>query len=196
MRKLLTRSMLLSALLLLVVPAALAAQVAEDEFTIELPMECGEVQKQQQRVDSPSGPIDLVTYLARAEDGAACIVTYSELSGPITDAESTINSGRDSLVQQLNVTVETERELSVDGYEGRMVRFTTDQPRPIYGRSDFVVADDRLYQVIYIGFSYDARELIEQAGLFSSLSISGPVLEDASVDPAPETATTAANNQG
>jgi hypothetical protein len=195
MRKLLTRSMLLSALLLLVVTTALAAQVAEDEFTIELPMECGEVQKQQQRVDSPSGPIDLVTYLARSEDGAACIVTYSELSGPITDAESTINSGRDSLIQQLNVTVETEREMDVDGYEGRMVRFTTDQPRPIYGRSDFVVADDRLYQVIYIGFSHDARELIEQAGLFSSLSISGPAIEEASTDEAPETASTASNNQ-
>jgi hypothetical protein len=196
MRKLLTRSMLFSSLLLLVVPAALAAQVAENEFTIDLPLECGEAQKQQQRVDSPSGPIDLVTYLARGEDGAACIVTYSELSGPITDAEGTINSGRDSLIQQLNVTIENEQEMAVDGYDGRMVRFTTDQPRPIYGRSDFVVADDRLYQVIYIGFSYDARENIEHAGLFSSLSISGPALEEASVEPAPETATTAANNQG
>lgn len=178
MNRAFSRITLLAAVLLLVVPVATAEQLSEEEFSIELPSLCGAAQMQKQQVDAPSGPIDVVTYVARGEDGSACIVTYSELSGPITDAEGTIDSGRDSLLQQLNVQLERENQIDVNGFEGRSFLFTTAEPRPVFGRADMVVAADRLYQVIYIGYTPDSRDVVESSTLFGSLTIDAPEAEE------------------
>lgn len=170
--------MILAAVVLLVVPVATAEKLSEEEFSIELPSLCGQAQMQKQQVDAPSGPIDVVTYVARGEDGSACIVTYSELSGPITDAAATIDSGRDSLLTQLNVQLERESHIDVNGFEGRSFQFSTSDPRPVFGRADMVVADDRLYQVIYIGYTTDARNAVEASTLFGSLDIEAPEAQE------------------
>ncbi|MDX1584045.1 MAG: hypothetical protein R3338_10650 [Thermoanaerobaculia bacterium] len=174
MKRTFTRLALLGAVLLLIIPVASAESVSEEEFSIDLPSWCGQATKQEQQIESPSGPIDVVTYLAKGDDGAACIVTYSELSGPITDSAGTIESSRDSLLQQLNVDVEGEKDIKVSGFEGRSINFMTADPRPIFGRTDLVVADDRLYQVIYIGFTAEARDKIQDSSLFTSLEILSP----------------------
>ncbi len=197
MNRIVTRIMLSAAVLLLIVPGAFAERLSEEEFSIAIPEWCGEAQKQNQQVDSPSGPINVVTYVARGEDGAACIVTYSELSGPITDATTTIDSGRDSLLSQLKVDLERENEIEVNGFEGRSFLFTTSNPRPVFGRSDMVVADDRLYQVIYIGYTPEARTEVENSELFRSLTIEAPASEEmaaAPETPAPAPAATNADN--
>ena len=178
-----TRIMLLAAVLLLIVPVATAERLSEEEFSIELPSWCGEAAKQNQKVDAPSGPINVVTYVARGEDGAACIVTYSELSGPITDAVATLDNSRDSLLGQLNVDLERENQIDVSGFEGRSFLFTTTNPRPVYGRADMVVADDRLYQVIYIGYTPEARDAVEGSRLFESLTIETPEAEELAAGP-------------
>lgn len=197
MKSILTRLALLAAVLLLIVPVASAERLSGDEFSIDLPSWCGKAQKQEQKVDSPSGPIDVVTYVAKGDNGAACIVTYSELSGPITDAETTIDSNRDSLLKQLNVNIDREKSIEVSGFEGRSISFSTAQPRPIFGRTDLVVAGDRLYQVIYIGYTAEDRQAVESSNLFGSLTIKAPAPTEAMAD-APDAASsqaeTAANN--
>lgn len=195
MKRTFTRVAFVVAIVLLIVPAAFAERLSEEEFSIELPSWCGDAQRQEQQVESPSGPITVVTYVARGEDGAACIITYSELSGPITDAEGTMKSGRDSLLQQLNVTLEHEKAIEINGFEGRSIHFATTEPRPVYGRTDFVVADDRLYQVIYIGYTPEARDEVESSELFSSFMIEVPEAEaTAEVPDAAAQLGTSANN--
>lgn len=186
----------LVSVLLLFVPVASAERLSEEEFSIELPGSCGAAQKHEQKVESPSGPIDVVSYVAKADDGSACIVIYSELSGPITDPESAIDSNRDSLLGQLGVQVEAEKPITVSDFEGRSMQFTTTDPRPVFGRADFVVADDRLYQVIYIGYSQDSRMAMESSEFFNTLQIEAPAMAAEEMVEVPETveAETAANS--
>lgn len=165
-----TVAMLLTAALTL--PAAASAGVVENEdFAVNLPEGYSDFARQKQTIQSPSGQIDQVTYVSKAADGSAFIVTYGDLSGPITDPDATMDGGRDSLVKSLNATVETESEREIDGAPGRTFQFSSQGATPIFARTDLAVTGPRMYQVIFLGFSEEARQNSNVAQFFDSFDI-------------------------
>lgn len=186
------RGMVFLAVALLTAAPMVGETVRETEFSVELPANCTGAKKQVQNIDSPSGPIVNVTYIAQGSDGI-CIVGYSELTGPITEPEMMIDSGRDSLMTELATSIEMEESTEDGDLVGRTIRYSGGAARALYGRTDFVVADDRLYQVVFIGFSGDSRTAVEESPFFSSFDVKVPEREP-KPEPANEVASTATDS--
>jgi len=157
--------------------AAVAETVRNDEFRLTFPNWCGGVQKQEQKVGTPSGDqLNVVTYKAAAENGAPCILSYSEFPGVITDPESTMDNGRDEFLRSLGIPakIENQKDVKVNGQPGLSFRFSADQPRPIFGRTDLVVSGNRLYHLIFVGFSAEQRTEAESSEFFRSFFVEAP----------------------
>lgn len=155
----------------LALPFSAAAQSqADEEFVLELPEGFSEFQRTEQTVPTPSGPITQVTYLSKSDQGAF-IVTYSDVNDQITDPGAMMESGRDSLLKSINASLEDEQEISLDGQPGMSFRYKADQPRPVYARTDLVVVGPRMYQVIFLGFTEEARDRADVASSFSSFRV-------------------------
>ncbi|MHB0968691.1 MAG: hypothetical protein ACYC7A_10040 [Thermoanaerobaculia bacterium] len=153
------------------VHAEMGATVSTDAFSLNLPAGYSEFAKQEQVVKTPTGPMNQVTYVSKSPSGEACIVTYGEMSGPILDPKAMMTSGRDGLVKSLGATIEAEKELEIDGNKGMTFLYSAAQPRPIFARTDMVVSGARLYNVIYIGPSAEARANQDVDAIFSSFKL-------------------------
>lgn len=149
-----------------------AAERFETEaFTVEVPEVLGEFAKQEQTIQDASGPIRQVTWVAKSDDGSACIVAYSEMSGKILDPDAMMKSGRDSLLKSLNATLENERRSDADGAPKLSLNYSAASPRPIFARTDFLVSGQRMYQVIFLGSTPEARQNADVARLFQSFRL-------------------------
>jgi len=151
---------------------AQAGQVKGDVFSVTLPDGFGNAQQQKQTVESPSGPINVVTYISKADDGSAVILGYSEFSGTITDPSATLSSGRDSLLKSLGATAKNERDVEVSGHPARTFNYSATEPRTVFGRTDLVVVGPRMYQLIYLGFTQEALQRADIQGMFTSFKVS------------------------
>lgn len=164
-----------AAVALILMPGTASAEmgpaVTADGFSLTLPVGFSEFAKQEQVVKTPTGPMNQVTYVSKSPNGEACIVTYGEMSGPILDAKAMMTSGRDGLVKSLGATVEAEKELEINGNKGMTFLYSAAQPRPIFARTDMLVSGSRLYNVIYIGPSAEARANQDVDSLFSSFKL-------------------------
>ena len=168
---------------LALVPAGFAQMpVDRESFSITLPTGFGEFARQQQTVKSQSGDIQQVTYVSKGVGGNAVIVTYGTMSGKILEPATMMGSGRDSLVKSLGAKLESEKQLEIDGKPALSIMFTAEKPRPIFARTDLVVAGPRMYQVIFLGSSADAlwHESTEQ--MFSSFDIKEAAIEKVEKD--------------
>jgi hypothetical protein len=151
--------------------AEMGATFATDGFSLTLPVGFSEFARQEQVVKTPTGPMKQVTYVSKSPNGEACIVSYGEMSGPILDAKAMIASGRDGLVKSLGATIEAEKEFDANGNQALTFLYSAAQPRPIFARTDMVVSGARLYNVIYIGPSAEARANQDIDALFSSFKL-------------------------
>ena len=192
MKTSLIRGIVIAAMGAVMAAPGLGETLREAEFTVQLPPNCTGAKKQVQNIDSPSGPIVNVTYVAQGSDGI-CIVGYSELTGPITEPETMIDSGRDSLMQELSTIVEMEEGADSTDKVERTIRYSGGATRPLFGRTDFVVVDDRLYQVVFIGFSVDSRTAAEETAFFDSFDVKIPEHETAT-EPTEVASTSAEGN--
>jgi len=168
----LARTTLLFVFTLTVAMTAQAGQVRGDAFSVTLPDGFGNAQQQKQTVNSPSGPINVVTYISKSADGSAVILGYSQFSGKITDPGATLASGRDSLLKSLGAVAKSERNVKVSGHPGRTFLYSASNPRPVFGRTDLVVVGPRMYQLIYLGFEQDGIEKDDVQNMFSTFKVS------------------------
>lgn len=163
---------------------AQAEQVKGDAFSVTLPDGFGNAQQQKQTVQSPSGPINVVTYISKSGDGSAVILGYSEFSGKITDPDATLDSGRDSLLKSLGASAKGEREVQVSGHPARTFNYSATSPRVVFGRTDLVVVGPRMYQLIYLGFSEEALQKGDVQNMFSTFKVSETTAAGAAGDAA------------
>ncbi len=169
----------------LFLPASLMAQVkvSEPGFSVTLPEGFTEFNKKEQTVPSPNGPIDQVTYLSKSPDGAF-IVTYSDVKEKINDPKLMMENGRDSLLRSIQAQLESQKDITVAGNPGMNFNYKAVSPRPIYARTEFVVAGPRMYQVIFLGYTEEARTRPDVASSFQSFNVKP--LETAKKNTAPK----------
>ncbi|MGA7616223.1 MAG: hypothetical protein WBX15_13695 [Thermoanaerobaculia bacterium] len=158
----------------LVVPAAIAEtgpHVDNSQFTLTLPAGFGQFAKQEQTVASPNGPIKQTTWVSKAKDGSAFIVSLSKMPGKILDPKAMMDSGRDSLLKSLNATLENESKKEFEGHPGRSILYSASSPRPIFARTDLVISNDSMFQLIYLGFDQSTRQAPEITNSFGSFEV-------------------------
>ena len=165
------------------VPAVFAqTPVQQESWSITLPAGFSEFAKQQQTVKSENGDIQQVTYVSKGTAGNAVIVTYGQMSGKILDPAATMNGGRDSLLKSLGARLENEATVEIDGKPGLSISYSAEKPRPIFARTDLVVAGPRMYQVIYLGASADAIVSETTQQMFKSFDVVESAIEKAEQD--------------
>ncbi len=151
--------------------------VDQESFSITLPAGFGEFARQTQTVKSENGDIQQVTYVSKGLQGNAVIVTHGTMGGKILEPAKMMESGRDSLIKSLGAKIESEKQLEIDGKPALSISFTAEKPRPIFARTDLVVAGPRMYQVIFLGSSAEALSAESTQVLFRSFDVKDPVIE-------------------
>jgi hypothetical protein len=159
---------------------AAAATVNLDGFTVDLPAGFSEFTKQEKAIPTESGSIQNITHVSKSEGGDAIIISYSILGGKILDPEKMMAEGRDSLLKSVSGTADSEAPTQLDNHPGLHVSFSAKTPRELYGRTQFGVVDERMYQLIYLTGTADRRTSPEAEQFFNSFNLA---------EPAPETAT-------
>lgn len=158
-------------LLLLLPAAAFAGHVDQTSFSIDLPSYFSDFTKQEQKIQSADGPITQTTFVAKAPSGEAVIVTYGAISGKILNPDAMIDGARDSLMKSLKTTVTTENKFESDGRPARTVFYSATEPRPLFGRTDFVIDGKRMFQVIYVAGAKDGLEAKTTTEMFQSFHV-------------------------
>jgi hypothetical protein len=182
--------------MIVLVPAGFAqTPVQQESFSITLPAGFGEFAKQQQKIKSESGEITQVTYVSKGTGGNAIIVTHGTMPGKIMDPAATMNSGRDSLLKSLGATLVSEKSIQIDGKPAMSISYSAEKPRPIFARTDLVVAGPRMYQVIFLGSSAEALAHESTSRFFSSFDISERAIEKAEMELAAHKAPSPSTNQ-
>jgi hypothetical protein len=148
----------------LALPGAINA--ADEPFAINLPAEYAAFSKQVQTLKSAHGNIEATNWVSKAPTGEAIVVTVSKMPGKILNPQKLIDSTRDSLLKSLSATLESQENLP----SARLLF----QGNGAFFRSRFVVGDDRLYQLLYVGRSAEQRSAEAVARIFESFSLSGP----------------------
>ncbi len=154
-------------LLTLSLVAALGALAEGEPFTVVLPEGYGAFTTQVQKADSPEGQIETTNWISRAPSGEAVVVTMSRMPGPIENPEKMISSTRESLLKSLGATLETEEKREGDLPSSRLFF----RSNAAVFRSRFVVDNDRVYQLLYVGRSDEQRNQPAVAQLFESFQI-------------------------
>lgn len=162
-----------------------AGTVEKGSFSIAIPDGFSEFARQEQTVKSASGDIKQVTYVSKGTEGDAVIVTYGAMPGPIQDPAAAMAGGRDSLLKSLGATVGSQKDVQIDGHPGMTVEYSATSPRPIFARTDLVVAGARLYQVIYLGATPEAVVSPEVQAMFGSFTLNEEAIASADA-PKPE----------
>lgn len=120
-----------------------ATPVKEDSFAIVLPDGFQKFAKQVQ-----SGK-KVTTYVSKNDKGEIVIVSHA-LMAPTEDFKAYLAKEKQSLVKSLKATLESEREVEIDGHKGISFNYAIQGARPMFGRTDMVISNPRLYQVIYL----------------------------------------------
>lgn len=125
-------------------------------FALTLPEGYAAFTSQTQTTASPEGPIETTTWVAKAPTNEAIVVTMSRMPGKILDPEKLIASTRESLMKSLGATSESDE---------------TFRSNAAFFRSRFVVQDDRLFQLLYVGRSEEQRSNAVVSQLFDSFKL-------------------------
>lgn len=169
--------------------------VEQDSFSITLPAGFGEFAHQAQTVKSENGNIQQVTYVSKGLQGNAVIVTHGTMSGKILEPAKMMESGRDSLIKSLGAKLESEKQFEIDGKPAMSISFSAEKPRPIFARTDLVVAGPRMYQVIFLGSSAEVLASESTQAMFQSFDIKEAVIEKLEKDLAAAQLASTTSNQ-
>ncbi|MEO8218256.1 MAG: hypothetical protein ABI718_14340 [Acidobacteriota bacterium] len=158
--------------------------VTEEGFTIQFPTTFSKPARQVQTIKSESGPIKQVTFVSKSPEGVACVMAYSELTGDILDPKKMMESGRDSLLKSLNAQIESEKDDDIDGHPGMSFLYSASAPKAIAARTDLLVAGPRMYQLIYITPSVEARQQPSAQECFSGFKVTSVTTAAPTPEPA------------
>ena len=86
-----------------------------DGLSLTLPAGFSKFEKQEQTVQSDSGPILNVTNISKSVTGEVIIVSYSDFSGPLLNPNQMMTSGKDSLLKGAGAQSESEEFAELDG---------------------------------------------------------------------------------
>jgi hypothetical protein len=140
-----------------------AAQAAEP-FNVTLPTGFGAFTKQTQT----AGKIEVTNWISKSPTGEAVVVTMSKFSGKILDPTKLFASTRDGLVKSQNLTLDSEEKIAGPPASERLSYHSGSNA---FLRSRLIAADDRLFQVLYVGHTTEQRDNPAVAAMIDSFAI-------------------------
>jgi hypothetical protein len=162
-----TRMKLANCLLATILIAA-AAQAAEP-FNLTLPTGFGAFTSQTQTATAPDGKkTEVTTWVSKSPTGEAIVVSMSKMPGKVGDPAKLFASTRDALLKSVNGTLDSEEKLSTTPPSERL---TFHNNNGAFLRSRLIAADDKFFQVLYVGHSTEQRDNPTIAAMFDTFAI-------------------------
>jgi hypothetical protein len=157
---------LFAAALVLSASLAQAADSAQP-FQIALPEGFSPFESKTQTSETKDGKIETTNWISKAPTGEAVVITVSTMPAKILDADKMINSTRDALVASLKATVETDEPVNGASPYRRLI-FKNDAA---FLRARLSVAENRFFQMLYVGRSQQQRDNPAVVTMFDSFKL-------------------------
>jgi hypothetical protein len=126
-------------------------------------------------ITTAAGKLKLGQYVSKHPDGRVFIISYNDypkeylMKAHIPELMDTI---RESSLRSMQATLERQMDFTFEGGPARTVSFTLKINGVTgYGRLDYYLVSERLYQVIYIGLRKEDRDSKELKSSFKSFQL-------------------------
>jgi hypothetical protein len=137
----------------------------DGKFTVLLP---ADPDVQTQLADTAAGAVQITMALAELDDHAAG-VSFNEIpQGAAADPEVLLEGGREGAAENLNGTVVSDKPITLGAYPG--TEFVVEAPDDIIYTARVYVANDRLYQVLFIT-TKDKLDKFDVQAFFDSFTL-------------------------
>jgi hypothetical protein len=145
------------------------AAFAAEPFTVTLPTGFGAWTSQTQSAATPDGKkTEVTTWVSKSPTGEAIVVSMSKMPGKVADPAKLFASTRDALLKSVNGTLDSEEKLNTTPPSEK---FTFHSGANVFLRSRLIAADDKLFQVLYVGHSTDQRDNPSVTAMLDSFAI-------------------------
>ncbi|MHC4607039.1 MAG: hypothetical protein ACYTAF_08875 [Planctomycetota bacterium] len=146
---------------------------AEGGFKVVFPPEYPKPVKNEQKVPTDAGEVKLVMHLS---DGGTkvCGVMYCDYpEGTIADKgkKQAYDNARDGALANMGAELEKEEDFKLCGHDARRIIVKTGGPMPLFGRIEYLVVGERLYQVMCLSTDKDERFSLELEAFYYSFEL-------------------------
>jgi len=148
----------------------------EGHFSVKVPEGFSEIDMETQSVDTEAGKISTVNYSASSEH-STYIVGASEYPQDILNAikgkeQEIFDGAQEGLLMHMRGKVTAKNNVLIDGHKARTVDFTAHvDNETLYGRLELILAEPRLFHMLYITNQQDELDGKNAKDFFSSLKI-------------------------
>lgn len=148
----------------------------EGHFSVTIPGGFSEVDMESQAVDTEVGQIRTVNYSA-SSDHSTYIVGSSDYPKDIIAAikgkeQEIFEGAQEGLLMHMKGSVVSKKDLMIDGHKARTVEFTAHvENESLYGKLQLILAEPRLYHMLYITNQKDELNADKVKEFFTSLKI-------------------------
>lgn len=154
---------------------------AEGGFSITYPGNSAAPDKQTVPVPTEIGNIDMNMYLVDAGD-KAFMTAYADYPDKLiaeSDPQTMLDMGRDGAITNVNGKLLREKDHKVQGFPAKEFYARGKQgDQDVFMRANIIMANARLYQVLYLGFTEDALDSQEADDYMASFKIEGDAKPD------------------
>lgn len=144
-------------------------------FSISIPDGYSEPELESNDIPSEIGEIKLYMYTSVNMTEGVCLVGYSDIQSITMTDELKIEmleGAKEGAISNMNATLQSEEEMTIDGHPGRSIRFTTDnEGTTLRGRMDYYMVENRLYQVGFIEIANNSLDGAPVKGYFNSFKL-------------------------
>lgn len=149
----------------------------DGHFSIALPKGFVEADEEILPIQTEMGEIETVNYTSFSDTAAAMIGTSQYPDALLVfirgKEKDVLEGAQEGALKNVNGVVISEKELQVDNFPAKSIDFTAEaDDQPLFGRALFVLADSRLYHVLYITSSREEITSESTTNFFNSFKIS------------------------
>lgn len=143
-------------------------------FSISLPSGFSKPKLETSDIGDKGDKVKLYMHTSLGENGV-CLIGYNDLDIKDINDElrnTLLDGAKDGALKNMNATVGSEKNISLDGNPGRSMEFTADnEGQAMHGRFDYYLVGNRLYQVGFIGITEGALEDTDVLNYFASFKV-------------------------
>ncbi|MDR3625024.1 MAG: PsbP-related protein [Chlamydiales bacterium] len=148
----------------------------EGHFSVKLPNGFTTIDNDVQPIQTEMGEIETINYTSFT-DTSACMAGASEYPEALLvfikgKEKEVLDGAQEGALKNVNGTVVSSKDSTVEKLPAREVEFTAEADgQPLFGKALFILADSRLYHLLFISSSHSELDSSEVTKFFNSFKI-------------------------
>jgi len=149
----------------------------EGGFTVALPPGFPQPKAETKPLKTAAGKVSMISYTSSKDDGTYAGVVYNEfppLLLKLSSPEKILDGSQKGALKRTGGKLLRQGKTTCAGHPGRFLYFVvTQKGKTGYGRQLVCLANAKLFQLIYIGWTREELDTPEVAAFFKSLQFTG-----------------------